>query len=82
MQVNAITTTIGNTTYTWAWGRYNIVTARDSVTGDVIRSDAHVSFEDSVYWALACAACGTEWEGHYPEYWNDCAPAWLDEMTV
>jgi hypothetical protein len=79
----AITTTVKGVKYAWIvkpGSMVNYVKARD--TYGVEWTDTHASFDDSVYWALACAACGTEWECHYPTWWNDCAPEWLDEMCA
>ena len=80
----AFTATINGNTYAYIKHLGSIIewVERLNEYGDIIRNDIGCSFDDSVYWALACAACGTEWEGHYPEFWNDCAPEWLNEMTL
>lgn len=80
----AITATINGDTYAFVkrWGSRVEWVEKMTDDGETIRNDIGCSFDDSVYWGLACAACGTEWEGHYPAWWNDCAPEWLNEMCA
>lgn len=76
----AVTATVKGIQYAWMvkpGSAVQYVKAHDD--NGVEWTDARgASFDDSVYWALACAAAGTEWDGHYPTWWNDCAPAWLN----